>query len=54
MSRNPDIKILALSSFQDDVSVNAMLKSGAVGYVVKNTFNLCGRNEVAEFNRNRL
>lgn len=30
------IKIIALSSFQDDVSVNAMLKSGAVGYVLKN------------------
>jgi two-component system, NarL family, response regulator LiaR len=30
------IKIIALSSFQDDVSVNAMLKSGAVGYILKN------------------
>lgn len=33
----PTIKILALSSFQDDVSVNSMLKSGAVGYILKNT-----------------
>src|SRR5215213_7900914 len=33
LTDNPTIKILGLSSFQDDVSVNAMLKSGAVGYV---------------------
>jgi two-component system, NarL family, response regulator LiaR len=37
LSDNPRIKILALSSFQDDVSVNSMLKSGAVGYILKNT-----------------
>jgi two-component system, NarL family, response regulator LiaR len=36
LAGNPGIKILALSSFQDDVSVNAMLKSGAVGYILKN------------------
>jgi two-component system, NarL family, response regulator LiaR len=36
LTDNPTIKILGLSSFQDDVSVNAMLKSGAVGYVLKN------------------
>lgn len=36
ISKHPAIKILALSSFQDDVSVNAMLRSGAVGYVLKN------------------
>ncbi|MBC7813375.1 MAG: response regulator transcription factor [Burkholderiales bacterium] len=37
LSDNPHIKILALSSFQDEVSVNSMLKSGAVGYILKNT-----------------
>lgn len=37
LADHPGIKILALSSFQDDVSVNSMLKSGAVGYVLKNT-----------------
>jgi two-component system, NarL family, response regulator LiaR len=37
LADHPTIKILALSSFQDDVSVNSMLKSGAVGYVLKNT-----------------
>ncbi|MBZ0283822.1 MAG: response regulator transcription factor [Anaerolineae bacterium] len=37
LSENPRIKILALSSFQDDVSVNSMLKSGAAGYILKNT-----------------
>jgi NarL family two-component system response regulator LiaR len=37
LAENPGIKILALSSFQDDVSVNSMLKSGAVGYILKNT-----------------
>ncbi len=31
----PRIKILVLSSFQDDDSVRAMLDSGAIGYVVK-------------------
>lgn len=36
LAQQPAIKILALSSFQDDVSVNAMLRSGAVGYVLKN------------------
>lgn len=36
LTDNPTIKILGLSSFQDDVSVNSMLKSGAVGYVLKN------------------
>jgi two-component system, NarL family, response regulator LiaR len=36
LAENPAIKILALSSFQDDVSVNSMLKSGAVGYILKN------------------
>lgn len=37
LADNPTIKILALSSFQDDVSVNSMLKNGAIGYVLKNT-----------------
>jgi two-component system, NarL family, response regulator LiaR len=36
LAGNPRIKILALSSFQDDISVNSMLKSGAVGYILKN------------------
>jgi NarL family two-component system response regulator LiaR len=31
----PDIKILALSSFQDVEDVRAMLEAGAIGYVVK-------------------
>ncbi len=31
----PEIKILALSSFQDDEAVRAMLQVGAVGYVLK-------------------
>ncbi len=31
----PDIKILALSSFQDDEAVRAMLQVGAIGYVLK-------------------
>ena len=36
LAAHPHIKILALSSFQDDVSVNSMLKSGAIGYILKN------------------
>jgi NarL family two-component system response regulator LiaR len=36
LKHNPNIKILALSSFQDNDSVNAMLRSGASGYVLKN------------------
>lgn len=34
-ARYPNIKILVLSSFQDDESVHAMLRSGASGYVTK-------------------
>jgi NarL family two-component system response regulator LiaR len=33
--RYPTIKILALSSFQDDDSVRAMIANGAIGYVLK-------------------
>ena len=36
-SRHPDIKILALSSFQDEASVQEMMRAGAVGYVLKNS-----------------
>ncbi len=32
---HPDVKILALSSFQDEESVHAMLSKGANGYVLK-------------------
>jgi len=35
--RYPDIKVLALSSFQDQDSVHQMIKAGAVGYVLKNS-----------------
>ena len=34
---HPEIRILVLSSFQDDESVHAMLKSGATGYVLKDS-----------------
>jgi two-component system, NarL family, response regulator LiaR len=33
--RFPDVKILVISSFQDDDSVRSMLTNGAVGYVLK-------------------
>jgi two-component system, NarL family, response regulator LiaR len=33
----PNIKVLALSSFQDQDSVHQMIKAGAVGYVLKNS-----------------
>ena len=35
--RFPHVKILALSSFQDDDSIHAMLEAGAVGYLLKNS-----------------
>ena len=35
--QSPDIKILALSSFQDDDSVRAMIQAGANGYILKNS-----------------
>ena len=35
--QSPAIKILALSSFQDESSVRDMIKAGAVGYVLKNS-----------------
>jgi two-component system, NarL family, response regulator LiaR len=34
---NPQLKILALSSFQDEDSVRGMLQAGAIGYVLKNS-----------------
>lgn len=34
-SKHPTVKILVLSSFQDDDSVRTMLANGAVGYVLK-------------------
>ena len=36
LQMNPKTKIIALSSFQDNDSVTAMLKNGASGYVLKN------------------
>jgi len=33
--RYPDIKIVALSSFQEDENIRAMLESGASGYILK-------------------
>jgi len=35
LKAHPDAKILVLSAFQDDDSVKAILQSGAVGYVLK-------------------
>src|SRR4051812_37790803 len=35
--RQPQIKILALSSFQDDESIREMIAAGAAGYVLKNS-----------------
>ena len=35
LEAHPNVKILALSSFQDRASVRSMLASGAVGYVLK-------------------
>jgi NarL family two-component system response regulator LiaR len=35
--RFPQVKVLALSSFQDEDSVRAMLEAGAVGYLLKNS-----------------
>ncbi len=35
--RYPQIKILALSSFQDQESIQDMMRAGAVGYILKNS-----------------
>ena len=35
--RYPEIKILALSSFQDNESVQDMMRAGAVGYILKDS-----------------
>jgi len=37
LEQQPNTRILALSSFQDDSSVHTMLRSGALGYVLKDT-----------------
>lgn len=34
--RNPDIQIIALTSFREEDMVNAALKAGAIGYLLKN------------------
>lgn len=36
-SRYPNIQIIALTSFRDDESVEAMMQAGAIGYLLKNT-----------------
>lgn len=36
LAKNPGIKVIALSSFQDSDSVNSMLRNGASGYILKN------------------
>lgn len=36
LEMNPKTRVIALSSFQDNDSVNAMLRNGALGYVLKN------------------
>jgi two-component system, NarL family, response regulator LiaR len=38
MTRHPDMKIIAMSGFDDRESVQAMLKAGAAGYVLKTAF----------------
>jgi len=43
----PNIKILALSSFQDKNSVEAMLESGAVGFILKDD----GSDDIADIIR---
>lgn len=32
----PDTQVIALTSFQDDASVQAMMAAGAIGYLLKN------------------
>lgn len=34
---NPEVQIIALTSFLDEVSMNAALQAGAIGYLLKNT-----------------
>jgi len=36
-TKHPDIKILALSSFKDNDTTRAMLESGAIGFILKNS-----------------
>lgn len=38
MTRHPQMKIIAMSGFDDRESVQAMLKAGAAGYVLKTAF----------------
>lgn len=38
MMRHPEMKIIAMSGFDDRESVQAMLKAGAAGYVLKTAF----------------
>lgn len=38
IARHPDMKVIAMSGFDDRESVQAMLKAGAAGYVLKTAF----------------
>lgn len=35
-NRHPNVQVIALTSFRDDESVEAMMKAGAIGYLLKN------------------
>jgi NarL family two-component system response regulator LiaR len=35
-SQYPHVQVIALTSFRDDESVEAMMKAGAIGYLLKN------------------
>jgi two-component system, NarL family, response regulator LiaR len=52
--RYPAVKILVLSSFQDDESVRVMLESGAAGYVLKSTLNADLLNAIRAIHANNL
>jgi len=44
LKKNPDLKVIALTNFEDSIFIKQILKNGAMGYLLKNT----SKNELTE------
>jgi len=44
LAKHPDLKIIAITNFEDSIFIKQILKNGALGYLLKNT----GKSELTE------
>lgn len=44
LKKNPDLKVIALTNFEDSIFIKQILKNGAMGYLLKNT----SKNELTQ------